>query len=249
MASYNIEMQYYNGSGYDSLRPRTILNNITDWNNSIYSKSQTDNLFNNYYNKTQTNSLFNNYYDKSKIDNLLENAGGSSGWEQYNSYPINLTGEQSTVLINNNKMIYKYDWFFRCNLTTLSVLPEASNCGLAINQSIFLYWIPKGIETSTINISNISDYYFCTYLSFYSNTGYYEEYRDTWTIEENQLCFIGQKQKDSVIYTYDKGTLSGRENSFILTLKNGGSSARAVGTLYLYRKPNILTELSLDITK
>ena len=156
MANYNIEMQYYNGSGYDTLRPRTVLNNITDWNNSIYSKSEIDT---NIYTKSQTNSLFNNYYNKSEIDNLLEETGGSSGWELYRSYPINFTGEQNTVLINNNDMIYKYDWFFRCDLTTLSALPEASNCGLAINESIFLYWIPQGIETSTINISNISDYY------------------------------------------------------------------------------------------
>lgn len=251
MANYNIEMQYYNGSRYDTLRPRTVLNNITDWSNNIYSKSEIDT---NIYTKSQTNSLFNNYYNKSEIDNLLEDTGGSSSWELYRSYPINLTGNQSTVLINNNVMIYKYDWFFRYDLTTLSVLPQSTNCGLAINQSIFAYWIPKNEETSTINISNISDYYFYTCLRFYSNIGYYSDIGEQWPIiEENKLNFIGYNNigtySNEVIYTYNKSGVSSKNNSFILNFMNGGSSARAVGTLYLYRKPNILTELGLDIVK
>lgn len=46
MAQYNIEMNSFNGSSYDVLYPRTVLNNVTDWANSIYSKSQVDSQIN-----------------------------------------------------------------------------------------------------------------------------------------------------------------------------------------------------------
>lgn len=46
MSTYNIEMNYFNGSGYDQLRPRTILNNVTDWSNTLYSKTQVDSKIN-----------------------------------------------------------------------------------------------------------------------------------------------------------------------------------------------------------
>lgn len=42
MANYNIEMNSYNGTMYDVLYPRTLLNNITDWSSNIYSKSEVD---------------------------------------------------------------------------------------------------------------------------------------------------------------------------------------------------------------
>ena len=44
MAVKNIEMNYRNESGYDVLYPESILENIVDWQNSIYSKSEIDNL-------------------------------------------------------------------------------------------------------------------------------------------------------------------------------------------------------------
>ena len=46
MADYNVQMQYFNGSSYDSLYPSTYLNNITNWNNSIYSKGEVDGKIN-----------------------------------------------------------------------------------------------------------------------------------------------------------------------------------------------------------
>ena len=41
--SYNITMNYYDGSTYQELYPSTLLNNINDWNNDIYSKTEIDN--------------------------------------------------------------------------------------------------------------------------------------------------------------------------------------------------------------
>ena len=46
MANYNIEMSSFNGNSYDQLYPKTLLNNVSDWMNSIYSKSEVDNEIN-----------------------------------------------------------------------------------------------------------------------------------------------------------------------------------------------------------
>ena len=46
MAQYNIEMNSFDGSQYNQLYPRTLLNNVTDWNGSIYSKSEVDSELN-----------------------------------------------------------------------------------------------------------------------------------------------------------------------------------------------------------
>lgn len=42
MSTYNVEMSYFNGSGYDQLYPRSKMSNISDWNSYVYSKSQVD---------------------------------------------------------------------------------------------------------------------------------------------------------------------------------------------------------------
>lgn len=42
MSIYNIEMNYFNGTEYDQLKPNTVMNNISDWNDYIYSKNEVD---------------------------------------------------------------------------------------------------------------------------------------------------------------------------------------------------------------
>lgn len=42
----NIEMNYYNGSAYEVLYPQTLLNNVENWEQNIYSKTQIDSKFN-----------------------------------------------------------------------------------------------------------------------------------------------------------------------------------------------------------
>ena len=45
MANYNIEMNSLNSDGnYDVLYPRTLLNNVTDWSNNVYSKSEINTI-------------------------------------------------------------------------------------------------------------------------------------------------------------------------------------------------------------
>ena len=46
MSQYNIEMNSFNGSSYDQLYPQTLLSNVSNWNNSIYSKTEVDNIIN-----------------------------------------------------------------------------------------------------------------------------------------------------------------------------------------------------------
>ena len=42
MATRNIEMNYFNGSSYDQLYPNTVMSNVSDWGNYVYSKSEVD---------------------------------------------------------------------------------------------------------------------------------------------------------------------------------------------------------------
>lgn len=59
----NIEININNGNGYDVLYPKTTLENVVNWTNSIYSKSQT-------YSRSET-------YSKAEVNNLLAGAGGN----------------------------------------------------------------------------------------------------------------------------------------------------------------------------
>lgn len=40
----NIQMNYFNGVDYDVLNPSTVMNQINDWGDFVYGKSEVDNL-------------------------------------------------------------------------------------------------------------------------------------------------------------------------------------------------------------
>ena len=44
MASYNIEMQYYNGSSYDTLYPNIPISAVSDWADNVYYKKKKINV-------------------------------------------------------------------------------------------------------------------------------------------------------------------------------------------------------------
>ena len=44
--AHNIQMNYYDGSSYQELNPRTLLANVTDWQDNIYSKTEVDTIKN-----------------------------------------------------------------------------------------------------------------------------------------------------------------------------------------------------------
>lgn len=46
MSQYNIEMNSFNGSSYDQLFPQTLWSNINGWENSIYTKDETNSQIN-----------------------------------------------------------------------------------------------------------------------------------------------------------------------------------------------------------
>lgn len=87
MATKNIEININNGNGYDTLYPKTVMANITDWQNNVYSKSQT-------YSRSEVYSR-NETYTKSEIDSLLK----SGDWENEGTYILkNDKGEVYTGL-------------------------------------------------------------------------------------------------------------------------------------------------------
>lgn len=47
MSTYNIEMNTYNGSTYDQLYPQTLVQNINDFYDNVYSKSEVDSAIQN----------------------------------------------------------------------------------------------------------------------------------------------------------------------------------------------------------
>lgn len=47
MANYNIEMQYYNGSSYDTLYPNIPISAVSDWEDNVYSKNEANSKFGN----------------------------------------------------------------------------------------------------------------------------------------------------------------------------------------------------------
>lgn len=91
MSIYNIEMNSFNGSSYDVLYPRTVLNNVTDWANSIYSKSQVDSQI-------------------SQIENNISNLQNNSLEEIFGVY-FNLANGTSVVLDKTLYDLVGYSYF------------------------------------------------------------------------------------------------------------------------------------------
>ena len=52
----NVEMNYFNGTDYDVIRPETVLENVSDWADSIYSKEEVDELLKPYQMVTGTSN-------------------------------------------------------------------------------------------------------------------------------------------------------------------------------------------------
>lgn len=52
----NVEMNYFNGADYDVIRPETVLENVSDWADSIYSKEEIDELLKPYQIVTGTSN-------------------------------------------------------------------------------------------------------------------------------------------------------------------------------------------------
>ena len=44
--AYNIQMNYYDGSNYQELNPKTLLANVSDYNNYLYTKTEVDSIKN-----------------------------------------------------------------------------------------------------------------------------------------------------------------------------------------------------------
>ena len=60
----NIEMNYYNGSAYEVLYPQTLLNNVENWEQNIYSKAQIDSKINSINNEINNLESLKDFLDK-----------------------------------------------------------------------------------------------------------------------------------------------------------------------------------------
>ena len=77
----NVEMNYFNGADYDVIYPQSLLENITDWENDIYDKTQIDDI-------------------KSELQNNITTVSQTpSGWEDIG----NFQGSKTVTKVG-------YDW-------------------------------------------------------------------------------------------------------------------------------------------
>lgn len=102
--SYNIEMQYYDGSEYQVLNPKTNLNQISDWTNSIYNKSEIDSKVSALDNKIKQLEVFKNGFNYNKINTVKLNQTLTGGY--------NISGTQygtNVIIIQENSYLTYQD--------------------------------------------------------------------------------------------------------------------------------------------
>ena len=97
--AYNIQMNYYDGSSYQELNPRTLLANVSDWRNSIYNKTEVDSIKSTLQGNIDNveNSLQNN------IDNIHK-------IRYHTSFNVNLADRTSTTEGNIAFTDYIYNY-------------------------------------------------------------------------------------------------------------------------------------------
>ena len=103
MSTYNVEMSYFNGSGYDQLYPRSKMSNISDWNSYVYSKSQVDNTVNGINNK------------------LNSGISGINPWVSFYNRTINRSGRINYAggnsVVYSNFLSPNEDCYIICSIT------------------------------------------------------------------------------------------------------------------------------------
>lgn len=102
MSTYNVEMSYFNGSGYDQLYPRSKMSNISDWNSYVYSKSQVDSNISSI--NGSINTINNNISD---IQNDITTISNNYIVQEIGEY--NLTSV-ITPIFNINNYLPEYDF-------------------------------------------------------------------------------------------------------------------------------------------
>ena len=116
MATRNIEMNYFNGSGYDVLHPSVTMGNVGDWNNYVYSKSEVDGSIG-----SVNNSLNSNVSEiNGKIDEININIEELNTFNQ-TKYKYNLI--KSTKVEKSMSVGYGYE---RKAVDTTIVVPQNS---------------------------------------------------------------------------------------------------------------------------
>lgn len=171
MTQYNIEMNSFNGSTYDQLYPKTLLENVSNWNSSIYSKSEVDGFVSNLNSSiSKINTSISNF--KMKCDTIT-------------SISISANTEKSSFIIpdtiNNYFIVVLYSAinsgyssqglliYDRSNIDSSSTRPILSSSGTGLI-GIYLQDIDICIySNSSENVAFKNSIYSRTY--YYRNLG------------------------------------------------------------------------------
>ena len=177
MSQYNIEMNSYNGRSYDALYPKTILNNVSDWSNNIYSKSQIDSTIN-----TINSSISENKNKIEELDSIMDQNnftlfksgtynqpttyGNTSSSQHYTTLlasPWRELYEDAVIFIYNGTYSsygYSSDNIFSLNVSTTGERGETCSC--------FFYTDYDGRGNKSGSFNNV---WFICLAGLYTNSG------------------------------------------------------------------------------
>ena len=162
MSQYNIEMNSFNGSSYDQLYPQTLLNNISDWANNIYSKTEIDNVLNSFL-PTSNSAIV-----SSTITVVTPKAGQiifSKSILEYKTLCVRVYHSSSipsgycTISVGNSGYVYldkgKYVCFLLIKITTTQFFIIGSEFGSSYDteQSSTASIISTGSDSTILNLS------------------------------------------------------------------------------------------------
>lgn len=185
MADYNIQMQYYNGSSYDTLYPQTIISNdnfdgvLSVEKGGTGSSSEQEALFKFITASTSTESpvndgyiayrfMSNNVTYKTQIRNLLMNTGVVS----YKG-----TGQSSvSIQFSNYLPNYSSYIFFIISTNTFIILRKPNGTG---TQIVSAYQI----ESSSIEIFN-------TYINIDNNLIEFSTFPTNFHLNSNNVEYV-----------------------------------------------------------
>lgn len=169
--SKNIEMNYFNGSSYDQLYPNTVMSNVNDWGNYVYSKSEVDGSIGSV--NSNISSINSNLTKQINTINGKINSGisGLIPWNLFMTKTLDDSGKINNLnagvtsfqLFSGNYATYKEDVLItiegQASVTaTVNLMTNAVKCGVSFDLSntnqnntdnIFLGVAANNFATST----------------------------------------------------------------------------------------------------
>ena len=107
--SYNIQMNYFDGSSYQELNPVTLLANVSDWQDNIYNKTEVDTIKNNLQN--DINSIKKFIFQTSFYVNITQPSDSINGDIVFPDYIYNY--HKIIVDFSNVSLVQAYIQYFK----------------------------------------------------------------------------------------------------------------------------------------